>query len=89
MRVQGTTLEQPPAQPNGGGFNSSLSAGTVTLETPLAPGDSINVRFLLGVEQTGGFKFFVNIEALTGDAGEETSAVRKLRAQPIKGTRVR
>src|SRR6185295_15832923 len=31
VNVQGTTLEAPPSQPNGGGFNSSLSAGTVTL----------------------------------------------------------
>ena len=27
VTVQGTTLEQPPSQPNGGGFNSSMSAG--------------------------------------------------------------
>jgi len=64
VTVQGTTLEQPPSQPNGGGFNSSLSAGTVTLATPIANGDSIDVRFLLGIQQTGLFKFYVNIEAL-------------------------
>ena len=64
VTVQGTTLEQPPAQPNGGGFNSSMSAGTVTLATPLANGASIDVRFLLGIQQTGLFKFYVNIEAL-------------------------
>ena len=62
--VQGTTLEQPPAQPNGGGFNSSLSAGTVTLGTPLANGATIDVRFLLGIQQTGTFKIYVNVEAL-------------------------
>ncbi|HEX7315753.1 MAG TPA: hypothetical protein VF297_17680, partial [Pyrinomonadaceae bacterium] len=65
VNVQGTTLEQPPSQPNGGGFNSSLSAGTITLGTPLANGASVNVRFLLGIQQTGTFKFFINIEALT------------------------
>jgi hypothetical protein len=64
VNVQGTTLEQPPSQPNGGGFNSSMSSGTVTLGTPLANGASINVRFLLGIQQTGNFKFYVNIEAL-------------------------
>jgi hypothetical protein len=64
VNVQGTTLEQPPAQPNGGAFNSTISAGTVTLGTPLAPGASINVRFLLGVKQTGSFRFFINVEAL-------------------------
>jgi hypothetical protein len=65
--VQGTTLEQAPSpndQPNGGGYNSSLSAGTITLATPLAPGASINVQFLLGIQQTGTFRFFINIEAL-------------------------
>jgi hypothetical protein len=64
VSVQGTTLEQPPSQPNGGGFNSSLSSGTVTLATPLANGASLDVRFLLGIQQTGSFKFFVNVEAL-------------------------
>jgi hypothetical protein len=64
VTVQGTTLEQPPSQPNGSGFNGSLSAGTVTLATPLANGASINLQFLLGIQQTGNFKFFINIEAL-------------------------
>jgi hypothetical protein len=64
VNVQGVTLEQPPSQPNGGGFNSSLSAGTVTLGTPLANGASINLRFLLGIQQTGSFKIYVNVEAL-------------------------
>jgi hypothetical protein len=62
--IQGTTLEQPPSQPNGGAFNSSLSAGTITLATPLAPGASINVQFLLGLQQTGSFKFYINTEVL-------------------------
>ncbi len=64
VTVQGTTLEQPPSQLSAGGFNSSISAGTITLATPLANGASINVRFLLGIEQTGSFRFFVNVEAL-------------------------
>ncbi len=65
--VQGTTLEQataPDNQPNGGGFNSTLSAGTITLGTPLANGASINVQFLLGIQQTGSFRIYVNMEAL-------------------------
>jgi hypothetical protein len=64
ITVEGTTLEQPPLQLNGGAFNSSHSAGTISLATPLAPGASINVRFLLGVQQTGSFRFFLNVEAL-------------------------
>jgi hypothetical protein len=64
VTVQGTTLEQPPSQPNGGGFNSSMSVGVVTLATPIANGASVDVRFLLGIQQTGSFKFFFNVEAL-------------------------
>ena len=67
VTVQGTTLEQattPANQPNGGGFNSSMSAGTVTLGTPLANGLSINLQFLLGIQQTGNFRIYLNVEAL-------------------------
>ncbi|HEV2882779.1 MAG TPA: Calx-beta domain-containing protein [Pyrinomonadaceae bacterium] len=61
--VNGLTLE-PPTQPNGGGFNSTL---TVVLPGGgLAPGNSIDVQFLLGVQEQGGFSFFVNVEALPG-----------------------
>jgi hypothetical protein len=66
--VQGTTLDVATApttgQPNGGGFNSSLSAGTVTLGTPLPNGASINLQFLFGLQQTGSFRVYVNVEAL-------------------------
>jgi hypothetical protein len=64
ITVQGTTLEQPPSQPNGGGFNSSMSSGTVTLATPLANGATIDVRYLLGIQQTGSFKFYINVDLL-------------------------
>jgi hypothetical protein len=64
VTVQGTTLEQPPSQPNGGAFNGTWTAGTVTLGTPLANGASINLQFLLGLQQTGNFKLYINIEAL-------------------------
>ena len=62
--VQQTTLEEPPSQPNGGGFNSTLSVGSVTLGTPIPNGGQINVQFLLGIQSTGTFKFFINVEAL-------------------------
>jgi hypothetical protein len=64
VTVFGTTLEQPPTQSMGGALNSSLNAGTITLPTPLAPGQSINLQFLLGVQNPGSFKFFFNVEAL-------------------------
>jgi endonuclease G len=63
--VQGTTLEEPPAQPNGGGLNATLAAGTVTLAQPLANGQAIDLQFLLGIQQTGTFRFFLNVEAVT------------------------
>jgi len=36
----------------------------VTLGTPLANGASINVCFLLGIQQTGTFRFYIIVEAL-------------------------
>lgn len=63
VTVQGTTVEQPPSQPDGGGDNSALSVGTVTTATPIQPGASVELQFLLGVAQTGTFHFFINIEA--------------------------
>jgi hypothetical protein len=63
VMVEGTTLETPN-QPNGGGFNSTLAAGTVTVGTPLAQGASINLQFVLGVQTTGAFRFLIIIEAL-------------------------
>ncbi len=62
--IERLTLEQPPAQPVGGGFNSTLSANTITLAQPLVPGASINVEFLLGVQRDGRYRFFVNVESL-------------------------
>ena len=62
--VRGTTVETPPNQPGGGGLNSSLNVGVISLSQPLAPGQSINVQFVLGVQQSGSFRFFINVEAL-------------------------
>ena len=70
VQVRGLTLEQPPSQPapQCGGLNSSLSDDEVTLESPLAPGESIDVVFRLGIEKGGSFRFYVNVEALTDSA---------------------
>ena len=64
VTVQGTTLEQPPSQPNGGGFNSSLGAPGVSLATPLAPGASVNLQFLMGIQQTGCYRVAFLAESL-------------------------
>jgi hypothetical protein len=68
VTVRGVRLEEPPTQTIGGGFNSSLSADFITLATPLAPGQSVNIQFVLGVMRTGNFRFFFNIEAQTGSS---------------------
>jgi hypothetical protein len=70
ITVKGTTLEQPSNQPNGGGFNSSMSVGTITLASPLASGSTEYIRVLIGVQQTGIMRAKFIIEALPqGGAG--------------------
>jgi len=67
--IQGLTLEEPPTQANGGGTNSSASAGSVGVGTPLANGASIDVNFVFGVNQLGDFRLGFVIEGLpTGGA---------------------
>jgi hypothetical protein len=62
VTAQAVTLEAPPAQPNGGGYNSTLS---LALPGPgLANGASVDVNFTLGVVQSGTFRFYIIIEAL-------------------------
>ncbi|HEX6189101.1 MAG TPA: hypothetical protein VFZ40_13565, partial [Pyrinomonadaceae bacterium] len=64
VTVTATTLEMPPNQAIGGGYNSTLSSGTITTGTPLPNGQSILINFKLGVEKTGKFRFWVIVEAL-------------------------
>jgi hypothetical protein len=87
--IEGTTLETDAfGQPNGGGFNSTLSAGTVTLGSPLANGASVNLQFLLGVEQNGTFRFFVNVEAMTSAPAPPTAGKSQAtsKARAAKGS---
>ncbi len=65
VSVRGTTLEQPPVQNLGGGLNSTV---TLDLAEPLASGESVTVQLLVGVQQNGSYRFFVNVEALSVDA---------------------
>ncbi|HEY9402808.1 MAG TPA: lamin tail domain-containing protein [Pyrinomonadaceae bacterium] len=59
--VKGTTLEGP-SQPKGGGLSTSL---LVTLPASGLPaGQSVNVQFVLGVQQGGNFRFMVLMEAI-------------------------
>ena len=90
VSIESLTLEElaatgQPSQPRGGALNSTLAAGTITLAAPLGPGQSRNFEFLLGVEQTGFYRFFVNVEALPGPAG--TAAQTKGGARRKAGQR--
>lgn len=71
VRVSGTTLEQPPNQPLGGGFNASFAVNNVSSFAPLAPGAGLNVQFVFGIEQQGTFNIAVDIESLpVGDKNQ-------------------
>ncbi len=62
--TKATILEEPPIQPNGGGYNSSLNVPFVSSGSPLANGASVNVVFRLGVNREGTYRFFFIVEAL-------------------------
>jgi hypothetical protein len=76
VTVRGVRLEEPPAQPNGGGYNSSLSADFITLGTPLPAGQSVNIVFKLGVMREGPFRFIINIEAQNSPTPVVTTPAR-------------
>lgn len=73
--VRGMTLEQGTAvvQPNGGGFDSTVAAESVTPSNPLPAFDdpatpqqenALDIQFLLGVKAGGTFRFFIVTETL-------------------------
>ncbi|MCM3901320.1 MAG: DUF4214 domain-containing protein [Pyrinomonadaceae bacterium] len=74
--VQGTTVEAPPNQLIGGAFNSTWSAGSVTLATPLAIGASLNLQFVTGVARTGANRLYVLVEALPRSGPATTAVIR-------------
>ena len=59
-----TGVETPPQQSQGGGVNTGLVVGgSLVLARPLAPGQSVDVEFLLGVMKGGSYQFVVTVEA--------------------------
>jgi len=85
VTVKGTLVGLPPVQPNGGGLNSTL---VVTLPGgALDPDATLDVQLLLGVEQGGSFRFFVNTEAVTSPAPGLSS--QKTRGMKATGSRKR
>jgi hypothetical protein len=85
VTVTGMTLETPPGQPNGGGLNSGLSV--VLPGGALAPGSTIDVQFLLGVQQQGSFSFLVNVEALPGTTALPSPAQANMKDRRTKANR--
>jgi hypothetical protein len=58
-------VELPTIQPNGGGLNATLMLDLSGLPGgSLAIGGTVDVHMLLGVMQTGTFRFFIMMEAL-------------------------
>jgi uncharacterized repeat protein (TIGR01451 family) len=77
VTVAGTTLEQPPVQTSGGGVNSTLGVGTITLATPLVSGASVNLHLLFGVQQHGNYHVSIVIETETaGSIGQDEWELR-------------
>ena len=55
--VMNAVLDVPSLQPNGGGLNSSVLLQTVQQDEPeIAPGDSAELHFLLGVMRRGPYR---------------------------------
>jgi hypothetical protein len=84
ITITGATLEPTPSQPNGGGYNSALAVALPG--GGLADGDSINVEFLLGVEQNGSFRFYVNVEAVPGPASASMGSSSNPKTGSTKAT---
>lgn len=85
VNVQGTTLEAPSSSSLGGGLNSTLVAGTVSLMDPLVPDESINLQFLLGVQQAGAYRLFVNVEAVSSPPTAAPARSKAGASQPKAG----
>jgi hypothetical protein len=63
VTVKGTTLEQPPNQTLGGGFNSSLRVDLSGLPGGhLAANQSVEFQLLFGTTQGGRFHVYINVE---------------------------
>ena len=71
----GTFVETPPNQPNGGGLGSSITVPTVNAGSPLAPGASVDVALLFGIQQTGAYEIHLSAEALPAGGASGPDAV--------------
>lgn len=62
VTAQVTTLETPPTQTNGGGYNSTL--GVTLPGGGLTNNASVDVNLTLGVMTPGTFRLLIIVEAL-------------------------
>ncbi|MCP9495273.1 MAG: hypothetical protein MSG64_12575 [Pyrinomonadaceae bacterium MAG19_C2-C3] len=62
VQLRGLTLEQPPQQPQGGGYNSSLTIDRTFPLSEIASGATVNVEFRLNVVRGGRLRFTVTAE---------------------------
>jgi uncharacterized repeat protein (TIGR01451 family) len=88
VNILGTTLEFDPscgcepAQPIGGGLNSSVAANIPVEPGIINPGETIDVQFLMNVVKAGGFKLYIYVEAFPIiEGGENDSAVSPSRSR--------
>jgi len=56
-------LSQGGTRNKRGSLPLPIGNNTTHLDSPLPNGSRLNIRFLLGVQQTATFKFFINVEA--------------------------
>jgi hypothetical protein len=85
--IRGSILEfddgTEPNQPNGGGLNSTVHVNLGQGQL-IAPGETVDVQFLLNVVQAGTFRFYVFAEAFpappAGPAGIQAPSGRSARA---------
>ena len=64
-----------PHQVAGSGFNGSLSVGAIMPASSFVRGASVDVRFVLGIEQTGAVRFCVVAEMLPSSDGRPRLSV--------------
>jgi uncharacterized repeat protein (TIGR01451 family) len=80
VNILGTILEYDagcgcePAQPNGGGLNSTVYAN---IDQLILPGQTVDVQFLLNVVTAGEYRFYVYVEAFPATEEEELRTLKR------------
>jgi hypothetical protein len=72
LEYDSTCPDCQPQQPNGGGLNSTVSL----VETSIAPGQTIDVQFLVNVVHNGLYRLYVYVEAFPRQIREESPSAK-------------